>query len=253
MSETEGLSRKRKVRAAHRASVTRMIAQTREMLQGSSEELNENVPKLKQKRQALQLKTELLKLDEEIVELVEEKGLDREIEQADIVREQIEIAIIDLDSALERVAATKLQGSESAPARRTSESDEHTTDPEPHLDLSHDRNETEPHTADVHPTDSRGSTPSGSRGMSPPTDLGHMPTERLIRSPHVKLPKLSLKKFGGDLTKWTTFWDTFESAVHNNPPLKSIDKFNYLNSLLESVASEAISGLTLTSPTMRRQ
>lgn len=55
---------------------------------GISEELNENVPKLKQKRQVLQLKTELLnKLDEEIVELVEEEGLDREIEQADIVRE----------------------------------------------------------------------------------------------------------------------------------------------------------------------
>ena len=44
-----------------------------------------------------------------------------------------------------------------------------------------------------------------------------------------------------------TFWDTFESAVHNNPTLTSIDKFNYLNSLLESTASEAISGLTLTS------
>ena len=87
MSETEGLSRKRKVRAAHRASVTRMIAQAREMLQGSSEELNENIPKLKQKRQALQLKTELLnKLDEEIVELVEEEGLDGEIEQADSQR-----------------------------------------------------------------------------------------------------------------------------------------------------------------------
>lgn len=40
------------------------------------------------------------------------------------------------------------------------------------------------------------------------------------------------------------FWDTFESAIHNNPTLTSI---NYLNSLLESVAPEAISGLTLTS------
>ena len=65
-------------------------------------------------------------------------------------------------------------------------------------------------------------------------------------SPRVKLPKLSLKKFNGDLTKWTTFWDTFESAVHGNP-LTNIDKFNYLNSLLESAASDAISGLTLTS------
>ena len=44
-----------------------------------------------------------------------------------------------------------------------------------------------------------------------------------------------------------TFWDTFESAVHNNPTLSSIDKFNYLNSLLESAAAEAIAGLTLMS------
>ena len=69
----------------------------------------------------------------------------------------------------------------------------------------------------------------------------------MIHSPHVKLPKLSLKRFNGDLTKWTTFWDTFKSAVHDNPTLTSIDKFNYLNSLLESAAAEAIAGLTLTS------
>ena len=28
--------------------------------------------------------------------------------------------------------------------------------------------------------------------------------------PSVKLPKLSLKKFSGDITTWSTFWDTFE-------------------------------------------
>ena len=69
----------------------------------------------------------------------------------------------------------------------------------------------------------------------------------MIHLPRVKLPKLSLKRFNGDLTKWTTFWDTFKSAVHDNPTLTNIDKFNYLNSLLESAAAEAIAGLTLTS------
>ena len=58
---------------------------------------------------------------------------------------------------------------------------------------------------------------------------------------------MSLKKLSGDLTKWTTFWDTFELAVHQNPTLTSIDKFSYLNSLLESTAAEAVAGLTLTS------
>jgi replicative DNA helicase len=35
----------------------------------------------------------------------------------------------------------------------------------------------------------------------------------------VKLPKLSLKKFSGDVTKWTTFWECYESAIHNNANL----------------------------------
>lgn len=31
-----------------------------------------------------------------------------------------------------------------------------------------------------------------------------------------KLPKLSLPRFKGDVTKWITFWDSFESALHSN-------------------------------------
>ena len=56
----------------------------------------------------------------------------------------------------------------------------------------------------------------------------------------MKLPKLSIKKFGGDLTKWVTFWDIFNSSIHSNPTLSSVDKFNYLMSLVESSAAEAI-------------
>ena len=64
--------------------------------------------------------------------------------------------------------------------------------------------------------------------------------------PQVKLPKLTIKRFNGDLTKWLTFWDSFNSSIHTNPALSSVDKFNYLKSLLESSAAEAIAGLTLT-------
>lgn len=65
-------------------------------------------------------------------------------------------------------------------------------------------------------------------------------------TPHVKLPKLVIKKFNGDLTKWTKFWDAFSSSIDTNPALCGIDKFNYLISLLESAALEAITGLTPT-------
>ena len=60
-----------------------------------------------------------------------------------------------------------------------------------------------------------------------------------------KLPKLVLPKFRGEVTNWRSFWNSFNSAVHVNPGLSKIDKFNYLNSLLEGNAKRAIQGLTL--------
>ena len=62
----------------------------------------------------------------------------------------------------------------------------------------------------------------------------------------VKLPKIQLRSFGGDLTRWTAFWESFESAIHSNTELSDVEKFNYLNSLLERSAREAVSGLALT-------
>jgi len=61
-----------------------------------------------------------------------------------------------------------------------------------------------------------------------------------------KLPKLTPRRFKGDVTQSRTFWDTFESAVHSNPGLTKIDKFCYLVSLLEGSASRAIEGLPVT-------
>ena len=74
-----------------------------------------------------------------------------------------------------------------------------------------------------------------------------------VRAPdrRVKLPKLSLKPFNGDITNWTTFWDSFKSAIHENSALSEIDKFNYLKSLLERSARESIAGLALTAANYR--
>ena len=32
--------------------------------------------------------------------------------------------------------------------------------------------------------------------------------------PKVKLPKLTLKRFTGERTAWSTFWEFFESSIH---------------------------------------
>ena len=60
-----------------------------------------------------------------------------------------------------------------------------------------------------------------------------------------KLPKLILSKFSGDVTRFRSFWDSFKSAVDNNEDLSPIDKFNYLQALVEGPAAKCIQGLSL--------
>ena len=62
-------------------------------------------------------------------------------------------------------------------------------------------------------------------------------------SANPKLPKINLKRFNGDITKFYTFWESFESAVHNNEELSAVDKFNYLHSLLDGAAASSVQGL----------
>ena len=60
-----------------------------------------------------------------------------------------------------------------------------------------------------------------------------------------KLPKLHIAKFSGEVMKFRTFWNSFNSAVNQNSALSAVDKFNYLQGLLEGQPATAIQGLTL--------
>ena len=61
--------------------------------------------------------------------------------------------------------------------------------------------------------------------VAPPTALTLPTTHTGTAASQVKLPKLALQPFSGDITNWTTFWDSYESAIHKNPTLSDIDKF----------------------------
>ena len=61
-----------------------------------------------------------------------------------------------------------------------------------------------------------------------------------------KLPKITLPRFSGEVTKFQPFWDRFESAVDKNMSLSPVDKFNYLHALVEGPAARSIQGLQLT-------
>ena len=63
----------------------------------------------------------------------------------------------------------------------------------------------------------------------------------------IKLPKLELFKFNGDITMWQTFWDQFNSSFHYNEDIRDVNKFNYLPSFICDEAREMISELAPTS------
>ena len=82
-------------------------------------------------------------------------------------------------------------------------------------------------------------------GSTTPTD----PTVALVNPlayGRTHLPKLTLPKFKGDITLSGTFWDSYKSSVHDNNDIATVDKFNYLKSLLEGPAYRCIQGLPIT-------
>ncbi|XP_064469797.1 uncharacterized protein LOC135384529 [Ornithodoros turicata] len=62
----------------------------------------------------------------------------------------------------------------------------------------------------------------------------------------IRLPKLQLVRFRGELSMWGTFWEQFKGAIHDNTSLSKAEKFYYLRSLLDGPAATAISGLQAT-------
>ena len=70
----------------------------------------------------------------------------------------------------------------------------------------------------------------------------------------VKLPKLELKPFDGEIINWKPFRDQFNACIHlrkfkkihSNNLINKIEKISYLKTFLNESASNCISGLTLT-------
>ncbi|GFX63759.1 transposon Ty3-G Gag-Pol polyprotein [Trichonephila clavipes] len=62
----------------------------------------------------------------------------------------------------------------------------------------------------------------------------------------IKVPKYHITRFyGDDASKWLTFWNSFETAVHNNESLNKVDKFNYLKVHLGGSALNTAEGFPI--------
>jgi hypothetical protein len=78
------------------------------------------------------------------------------------------------------------------------------------------------------------------------SDVGSNQTSSNKHSgPQVRLPKLELPSFGGNVLQWQPFWDQFKAGV-GDTDLPEVQKFSYLRSLLKGEAKACIDGLQLT-------
>ncbi|XP_077553627.1 uncharacterized protein LOC144168541 [Haemaphysalis longicornis] len=66
------------------------------------------------------------------------------------------------------------------------------------------------------------------------------------RQQGLKLPKLRLEPFNGELSAWGAFWECFQKTVHDNKELSKAEKFQYLRSLLTGTSMTAVRGLQAT-------
>ena len=64
--------------------------------------------------------------------------------------------------------------------------------------------------------------------------------------PGVKLPKINLPKFNGQVTKYQSFWQSFKCAIHENEILSMVNKMNHFVNSLEGPAYKAVEGLYIT-------
>ena len=71
------------------------------------------------------------------------------------------------------------------------------------------------------------------------------PDNPSVRS--IKLESLVLPPFDGDIQDFVSFWNVFESRVHQDQALSDADRFAYLNSKLQGAAALTVKGLPMTS------
>ena len=247
MSEQDNLTRIRAVRAGNRGVVTKLIKEAECLI----EEQNEtNLGRMQTICTILNDKMGLLKeLDEKILNACELEEIEDEVEEADMIMSRImDIKRIILNNNNPTVVKPKTNATQeiSPQAQQLHQVGENAT-----LDSAIEGSTGTSHLTNNNVESSSqqdvinsGLTTTSSTSVGVPFNIQSAvsPTS----SQFSKLPKLVLPHFNGDITNFRSFWDSFTNAVHNNPRLTTIEKFNYLRSYLEGRALRSIQGLTLT-------
>ena len=65
-------------------------------------------------------------------------------------------------------------------------------------------------------------------------------------APKIKLPTIEIPKFGGQITEFKHFYDTFNSLIINNQAMDDVKKFHYLLSSVTNEAHQLIQNVPVT-------
>ena len=226
MSTTESednLKRLRATRSGNRGVATKYTKEAIELLKNGDVETKDRLLTI---ANFLNEKIERLKeLDAQVLELCAITDIEREIEET----EEIFSLACDVSREITKFTDQVDKGTETpVPVKETTKAKQTTT-------VVNVESNSETNVVEM----SINQTSKESSSNSTASEIKHSSTR-------TKLPKLVLQKFKGDLTRYRTFWETFESAVHKNTELTTVDKLNYLFSLLEGQALRAIKGLAIT-------
>ena len=187
---SEQLERVKPRRKAHRGVVTKLVNEATLLIEG--ERTERVLTRLKTIEEQLVEKTRTLKnLDEEVLRLIDVTEIENNVLESETVLDKIAQLCGEINAFTKK--PTKLPPSDHVPPEVT---------PEP---VIMDRPSSRNSTSHEEIQSENGDTHSRISGTKP------------------KLPKLHLPKFSGNITKFQTFWDSFESAIHVNPDLSSID------------------------------
>ena len=217
----ERLQRAKGSRKAYRSHFTRIYRKIEDIFEADTPMTDSQISTLTSALEQLnQKKTQISQLDVQIAESIENaEDLETEILQAEEVQGKLLDRITRLKHFFEqrtRVSTRPLdvRAAEFTPTPLVTEA---------------------PHSSTM------------TRTLTPPATDTPLSSAVTRREPISRLPKLSLPIFSGNLLTWQGFRDSFNAAIHNNPSLDGIQKFNYLRAQLEGDAARVIAGLPLTS------
>ena len=228
----EKLKRLKAIRSGNRGVVTKYTKEAIELLNGEDKSTTVS-ERLNTIRSLLNEKIERLKeLDCQILDLCDAADIVKDIDET----EEVYSRVCDVQVKITKFTSESID--------KTSQSTEQTAETSDITEQNVESLETQVSEANFIPSSLQSTntnTTLNTNTQIPNTNS--TASTNMPNSVRSKLPKLTLPV---NYPKWGSFWDSYSSAIHDNSEISKIDKFNYLNSLLEGAALRAIQGLTLT-------